>query len=459
MFVLNNEIAQEKKITIVGAGPVGCLLAIQLSRRNYQVDVFESRPDERVNSTYQGKSINITLSDRAWLALKSVGLDDAVRQCAIPLTQRIIQLIDGKATILEHGDQKQAIWSISRAKLNQLLLNQAEQELNVNLHFEQRLTHIDFMSGCASFSYQKAGRKAHKEVDSDYIFAADGSYSKVRRLAQDTPRFNYSQRYMEQCYIELSISANPDGSYKLDKNSLHLWPRENFMLMALPNTDGSFTCTLFLNYQGEISFESLTTNESVRLFFQQYFADVLPFLDSPVENFINKSPNPLFLVSVYPWVINDKVALIGDAAHAMVPFYGQGLNCSFEDCYQLSQLIDQYQGNWSKIFPAYQEKRKQNADAISKLSNDNFIEMNQFCNSYANQLSQKIVAKFRVKHPDLWKNIYNLISFCPEVSYHQIRKQSLLQAQVLNNIMKIDHIEQCWQEDFIYEEMKKTLTL
>lgn len=443
------------KVTIAGAGPVGCMLAIILSRKNYNVDVFESRADARVNSTYQGKSINIALSDRAWLALKSIGLDKQVRQHAIPLTQRIIHAVDGKMSGQNYGEENQAIWSISRTKLNELLLNQAEQEPHVNLHFEQRLTHVDFISGCASFSYQKGGRSAHKEVDADYVFAADGAYSKVRRLAQDTPRFNYSQRYMKQCYIELTIPANSDGSYKLDKNALHLWPRKDFMLMALANTDGSFTCTLFLNFQGEVSFESLTTHETISHFFQQYFAHVLPLLDKPVETFIERTANPLFLISVDPWVINNKVALIGDAAHAMVPFYGQGLNCSFEDCHQLSQLIEQYQDNWQDIFLAYQNQRKQNADAISKLSKDNFIEMSELTTNYHFQLRKKIEANFQSKYPTLWQSLYSMVSFSPEMSYSQARNKSAQQETWLNKIMEIENIEQCWQDDFIYEKLKQ----
>jgi len=454
-YALTEEKALKAKITVAGAGPIGCMLAIILSRKNCNVEVFESRPDVRGNKTYQGKSINIALSDRAWLALKNINLDNEVRKYAIPLTKRTIHSMDGSSTSQDYGSKKQAIWSISRAKLNKLLLDQAEQEPHVNLHFEQRLTHVDFVSGCASFSYQKGGRSAHKEIDADYVFAADGAYSKVRRLAQDTPRFNYSQSYMKQCYIELTISANVDGSYKLDKNALHLWPRQDFMLMALANTDGSFTCTLFLNYQGDLSFESLTSQQSVSNFFQQYFASVLPLLDNPIETFINKTANPLFLVSVDPWVINNKVVLIGDAAHAMVPFYGQGLNCSFEDCYQLSQFIDQHQDNWPQIFLTYQNKRKKNADAISKISKDNFIEINRLSHDKHFQLRKKIEDTFQHKYPDLWHSLYHMVSFCPEISYHQARNQSNQQELLLDEIMKIDNIEMCWQDDFIYEKLKR----
>jgi len=450
--------ALKTKITVVGAGPVGSMLAIILSRCNYQVDIFESRADDRLNKSYQGKSINIILSDRAWLALKSIGLYEDVKQCAIPLTKRILSPKDGETSVQNYGDGKQALWSISRDKINQLLLNQAEQEAHVNLHFKQRLTHVDFNSGCSSFTYQKDGRYAHKEVDADYVFAADGAYSKVRRLAQDTPRFNYSQSYMKQCYIELTISANADGSCKLDKNALHLWPRKDFILMALPNSDGSFTCTLFLDYQGKTSFESLNNNETVNAFFVQHFADVLPLLNNPIDEFLNKTANPLFLVSVDPWVINNKVALIGDAAHAMVPFYRQGLNCSFEDCHQLSKIIEECQGDWHKIFPAYQAQRKHNADAISKLSIDNFIEMSQINTDSHAQLRKEIAAKFQYKYPHLWQPVHALVNFCPDISYSQARDKGIQQERIMNEIMQIDDIERCWQDEFIYEKIRVLIT-
>ena len=452
---MTHEEPLKTNITIAGAGPVGSMLAIILSRAGYQADVYESRSDARTHDVYQGRSINIALSDRAWLALKAINLDDNVRDYAIPLSKRIIHSLDGSTATQNYGTEKQKIWSISRKKINEILLTQAAKEPNVNLHFEQRLTHVDFNSACCSFSYQKGGRRAHKEVDADYVFAADGAYSKVRRLAQDTPRFNYSQSYMKQCYIELTIAANSDGSYKLDKNSLHLWPRKDFILMALPNSDGSFTCTLFLNYQGDVSFDALKTSTEIHAFFKQYFSCVYPILSDPIEAFVEKTANPLFLVSVDPWVVNNKVALIGDAAHAMVPFYGQGLNCSFEDCHQLSQLITQHQGNWQQIFTDFQALRKNNADAISNLSKDNFIEMSHLGHDSAFSVRKKIEEKFQQKHPELWQCVYTMVSFFPDIPYSQAREVWTKQALIMDEIMKIETIEQCWQDEFVYEKLKE----
>ena len=443
------------KITIAGAGPVGVMLAIILARCNYQVELFESRPDPRINSTPQGKSINITLSERAWAALKIINIDMQVRQFATPIYQRVFYSASGEITQSNYGGNKQAIWSISRKKLTEILLNYAGEEALVNLHFEQRLTHIDFNSACCSFSYLKAGKKGHKEIDADYVFAADGAFSKIRRLAQETPRFSYSQRYMKQCYIELTIAANKDGSAKLNAFASHLWPREDFLLMALPNNDGSFTCTLYLNYQGETSFASLTDAGAVETFFLRYFKEVMPLIENPVQTFLDKTPNPLFLVSVEPWVISNKVALIGDAAHAMVPFYGQGLNCSFEDCIKLSQLIKLHHDDWSKILPCYYQQRKENADAISKLSKEYFNKISRTKKTDNEQIRKEIEMNFMKKQPSLWPCVDQMLCFSPEISYASIRDISLQQDAIMTDIMKIDDVEQCWQQDFVYQQLKQ----
>jgi len=445
----------KRKITIAGAGPVGSMLAIILARAICQVELFESRADPRVNCTVQGKSINITLSDRAWIALKEIGLDKKVRQYSTPLYKRITHELSGKVSEQKYGIADQAIWSISRQKLTEILLNRTEQEVAVNLQFDQRLTHIDFNSACSSFSYLRAGQKGHKEIDADYVFAADGAFSKIRRLAQETPRFSYSQRYMKQCYIELTIAANKDGSAKLIKNASHLWPRNNFLLMALPNSDGSFTCTLYLNEQGETSFSSLTEKHTVNSFFLQYFSDVLPLLENPIDSFLSKMANPLFLVSVDPWVINNKVVLIGDAAHAMVPFYGQGLNCSFEDCFTLAQLIKLHRGDWEKVLPDYYRQRKDNADAISKLSKDYFLKISNSNINDQDLLSKKVSEKFALKHPELWPSLDQMLCFSPKISYSNVREISLQQQSIMTEIMQIAYIEQCWQDDFVYSKLKE----
>ena len=443
------------KVTIAGAGPVGSTLAIILARAGYDVNLFESRADLRKQKAYLGKSINLVLSDRAWGALKELDLELEIKSLAIPLYKRLIHSQNGDLKSQHYGNNKQALWSISRNQLNECLLTHAEREPWVNIHFEQRLHHLDFNTGCASFINQQERPYQQIEVEADILFAADGAYSKVRRLAQETPRFSYSQNYMEQSYIELTIPADPQGKHQLDKHALHIWPRDKFMLIALPNLDGSFTCTLFLQHQGNPSFASLNSAEVITSFLQENFADVLPLLDNPVENILEKPENPLFLVSVNPWVFNNKIALIGDAAHAMVPFYGQGLNCSFEDCRELSALLEQHQHDWQKILPAYQTQRKVNADAISKLAISHFEEICQQASKEEFLLRKKIEDKFHTLYPNLWQPLYTMVSFSADIPYQQARKIGEQQKQMMDEIMRIPNIHECWQQDFVYNKLKQ----
>ena len=324
------------RFTVAGGGPVGSLLAILLGRHGYEVGLYEGRPDSRVTSIYQGKSINIALSDRGWHSLAEIGISADIKADAIPMYQRAIHGIDGELSALPYGREDDAIWSVSRGGINEMLLDVADAEPNVETHFEHRLVDVDFETAAAMFLVQG---EQEVTVAADFLFGADGAHSKVRRLAHSLPRFSYSQTYMPQCYIELNIPANPDGSHRLEKNALHIWPRKHFMLIALPNPDGSFTCTLFLDYSGEPSFESLHERGAVERFFNDNFADAMGYLEDPVDVFMGKDASPLFLVQVFPWSFNRKVGLIGDAAHAIVPFYGQGMNCGFEDCAELNRLI------------------------------------------------------------------------------------------------------------------------
>lgn len=441
--------SQNASITIAGAGPVGSLLAVILGRAGFRVRLFESRPDSRKHSSYQGKSINIALSDRGWLALEAVGIDKQIRAQAIPMSKRVMHGIDGSLTSQKYGKDGQAIWSVSRSGINEQLLDLAERESTVTTYFEQRLLHVDFDSVCATFSHQDG----NQIVCADYLFGADGAYSKVRRLAQETPRFSYSQSFMPQCYIELTIAANEDGSFKMEKEALHIWPRKDFMLIALPNPDGSFTCTLFLNYEGDISFAALSDRHQVEAFFNTNFPDAMPLLENPVDEFMGKSANPLFLVHVDPWVINNKVALIGDAAHAMVPFYGQGMNCGFEDCRELGELIDQHQGDWTQIFPAYHQNRKANGDAITELARRNFVEMSDLSGNPKFLLQKKIEAKFHDMYPQLWTPLYSMVTFSPELPYAEALAIGEQQKTIMQQIMEIPDLENCWQEEFVYQKL------
>lgn len=451
-FQAKNQAAKSQKIAINGAGPVGALLAVMLAKKGYQIDLFESRPDSRKTNIYQGKSINLALSDRGWKALQAVGLDDEIRQHAIPMYCRIMHDEQGHLTTLPYGKNDQAIWSVSRAGINEQLIDLAEQEQNVNVHFGHRLSQLNFSDNTAVYLTEDHQKAIHQ---SELIFGADGAFSKVRRLMQELPkeRISYSLEYMPQSYMELTIAANQDGSHKLAKNALHIWPRKDFMLIALPNVDGSFTCTLFMNHQGELSFESLTERQQVADFFQQYFRDALEYLENPVDDFLSKQASPLCLVHIYPWLVNDSIALIGDAAHAMVPFYGQGMNCGFEDCRILAELVDEYDHQWPEILQAYQTERKANGDAIIELAKRNFVEMSDLSGDARFLLRKKIEAQFHQMHPKLWVPLYSMVTFSPDIAYKTALATGDIQQEIMDEIMQLPNIEQEWQQAHVYQKL------
>jgi kynurenine 3-monooxygenase len=438
------------KFTVAGGGPVGSLLAILLGRHGYEVGLYEGRPDSRVTSIYQGKSINIALSDRGWTSLEQIGVGSDAKAEAIPMYHRAIHGVDGELSRLPYGKQGDAIWSVSRGGINEQLLDIADAEANITTHFEHWLVDVDFETAGTVFEVK---RDQEITVEADYLFGADGAHSKVRRLAHNVPRFSYSQTYMPQSYIELNIPANPDGTHKLEKNALHIWPRKDFMLIALPNPDGTFTCTLFLNYSGSLSFESLQERSAVQAFFESNFADAMDYLENPVDVFMEKTAAPLFLVQVFPWSFNRKVGLIGDAAHAIVPFYGQGMNCGFEDCAELNRLIASHKHDWDAIFPAYENARKPNGDAIAELSKRNFVEMSDLSGDPMFQLRKKIEAKFSDLHPQLWTPLYSMVTFSPEVPYAEALRVGDEQNKVMERIMALPGIEDDWDEPYVMQQL------
>jgi len=440
----------ENKFTVVGGGPVGSLLAISLARHGYKVGLFEGRPDSRQTSIYQGKSINIAMSDRGWTSLEKVGISSDAKKQAIPMVERAIHGAAGEISSLPYGKDGDAIWSVSRGGINEQLLNIADDEANITTHFNHRLIDIDFESAGTTFSVENSGQKI---VEADFVFGADGARSKVRRLAHDFPRFSYSQTYMPQCYIELNIPANPDGSHKLPMNALHIWPRKDFMLIALPNTDGTFTCTLFMNHSGNPSFEALQERSEVEAFFESNFADASELLEDPVDVFLQKTAAPLFLVHVFPWSFNRKVGLIGDAAHAIVPFYGQGMNCGFEDCAELDSLIGSYDKDWNQIFPAYEKARKPNADAIAELSKRNFVEMSDLSGDLRFQVRKKIEAKFSDAFPTLWQPLYSMVTFSPDVPYSEALRIGDEQNNVMEKIMRLPNIVDDWDSQHVMDQL------
>ena len=425
----------EKHIAIVGAGLVGSLVSIYLAKRGYKVSVFERRNDMRKSKAYEGRSINLALSNRGIRALEEVGLADELKKEAIPMHGRIIHDLQGNVNFQPYGKEGQYINSISRSGLNKVLMNEAEKN-NVQFYFKKRVNHIDFDH--TEITFQDSTKNKF-----DLIIGSDGAFSAVRLAMQMTDQFNFSQDYIEHGYKELHIPAGLNGEFKLEKNALHIWPRESFMLIALPNPDGSFTLTLFFPFKGEQSFEKLTSTESVRGFFQSVFPDAFHLMPNLLEEFSTNPVSSLVTIKCFPWIKN-KTLLIGDAAHAIVPFYGQGMNAGFEDCRSLNNLLDKHQDNWEDVLISFQAERKQNADAIAQLALDNFIEMRDLVNDPDFILRKKIESKLHELYPNQWIPLYSMVTFYEDIPYSIAYQTGQKQKKIMESVLSTPKINENW---------------
>ena len=360
-----------QKIAVVGSGLVGTLLAIYLKKLGHIVHVYDRSPDIRTVE-FSGRSINLVMSNRGWKAMQDVGLEEEIRKIGIPVDKRAIHTQYDKINNQFYGKEGEAIFSLSRGVLNRRMIDLAEAE-GVEFFFDQKIWDVTLAD--ATLHIGETERGEWEDIKYDKVFGADGAFSRIRHRMQRQSMFDYSQEFMKIGYKELHIPANEDGTHKIDKNSLHIWPRGNFMLMALSNLDGTFTCTLFMPFEGENSFEQLKDETSLVEFFAKYFPDTKEVIPDLVNDFFRNPTSYLAIMKCYPWTYEDKVALIGDSAHAIVPFYGHGMNAGFEDITVLSELIAKYGDDWKLIFSEYQKSRKPNADAITELSRRNFIEM------------------------------------------------------------------------------------
>ncbi|MGZ4088888.1 MAG: FAD-dependent oxidoreductase, partial [Bacteroidia bacterium] len=343
-----------------------------------------------------------------------------------------------------------------RADINMKLMDLAEQQPGVSIHFDERCTDVKKQSGIAHFEHNIT--KKITETTSDLIFGADGAFAASRLNMQlSSDRFEYNQHYISAGYKELIIPPGRDGSFLLDKNALHIWPRGSFMMIALPNTDGNFTCTLFLPFEGEKSFEKLKTREEVKAFFETEFPDAVPLMPTLLDDFMHNPTSSLVTVKCFPWVFDERVALIGDAAHAIVPFFGQGMNCGFEDCVVLNELITKYNEDWPKILNEYQKLRKPDADAIADLAVGNFVEMRDKTADPKFLLQKKIEARFHEKYPDKWIPLYSMVTYSPDIRYSTAMKEGQRQQQIMDAIMATPDIEQKWDSGEIEHEILRRI--
>lgn len=438
--------SSSKTITIVGSGLVGSLLAIYLAKKGHRVNMYERRPDMRVAKISAGRSINLALSDRGWKGLEGVGIADEIRKIGIPMYGRAIHHKDGTSAYQPYGKEGQAIYSVSRATINKTLMTLAEQQKNVQLFFNEKCVYVDHKKGFTDFENTGSGEKTR--VESDLIIGSDGAFSNVRLNMQlQTDRFEYNQHYIDCGYKELEIPAGNNGEFAMEKNALHIWPRGSYMMIALPNLEGNFTCTLFLPFEGEKSFEKLKDKAAVTKFFKEEFPDAVALMPTLLEDFEHNPVSSLVTVKCWPWNFNNKVALIGDAAHAIVPFYGQGMNCGFEDCTVFNQLLDKYGDNWDGLLDEFQRLRKPDADAIADLAVMNFIEMRDKTADPRFLLQKKIEARFSTKYPDKWIPLYSMVTYSPHIRYSTALSEGLRQENIMAEIMSIPGIEDKWDSD------------
>ncbi len=432
----------KKDIIINGAGLVGSLLAIYLAKRGHAVKVYERRPDMRLSEAIAGRSINLALSDRGLKALEKVGISDDIKKIAIPMHGRQIHNADDSEAFQPYGEEGQFINSVSRGELNMRLADLAEKN-GIEIFFNERCDTINWHKNEVTYINEISG--GTHTANADLIFGADGAFSASRLQHQlQSDRFEYQQTYINCGYKELTIPPTAGNEFAMQINALHIWPRKEYMLIALPNTDKSFTCTLFFPFEGSDSFSALRTKEDVHDFFHEHFKDAIALMPTLTEDFFNNPTSSLVTIKCFPWVRDHSFALIGDAAHAMVPFFGQGMNCGFEDCAVLDEQIEKYGDDWDKILSEFQELRKPDADAIADLAVENFTEMRAKTADPKFLLQKKIEAKLHVKYPAKWIPAYSLVTFSPDVRYSVAKKRGMAQEKIMQEIMTLPGIEKDW---------------
>ena len=447
-----------KNVTIVGAGLVGSLLSIYLAKRGYKINVFERRADMRKATLSAGRSINLALSDRGWRGLEGVGIADEIKKIAIPMYGRFIHHKDGTSAFQPYGKNDQAIYSVSRAEINMKLMDLAEKQDNVTIHFDKRCANVDRKS--LEVTFEDNNSKEQTKQPSDLVFGADGAFAATRLNMQlSSDRFEYNQHYIDCGYKELIIPPGENNAFLLEKNALHIWPRGSFMMIALPNPDGNFTCTLFLPFEGEKSFSNLKTKEAIKQFFEEEFSSAVPLMPTLIDDFLNNPTSSLVTVKCFPWIFENKIGLIGDAAHAIVPFYGQGMNCGFEDCVVLNELVEKHKDDWDLIFPDYEALRKPDGDAIADLAVANFIEMRDKTADPKFLLQKKIEALFSQKHPEKWIPLYSMVTYSPNIRYSKALSEGRRQQVIMDKIMALPNIESQWDSKEVEVEILKHLEI
>ena len=416
------------RFVLIGSGLAGGLLAAYLGRRGHEVDLYERRADPREGNLVGGRSINLAISTRGIYALEQTGIAAEALKHAIPMRGRMIHDKSGALHFTPYDvDPTKCINSIGRAALNTTLIEAAQRYPNVRVHFNHKCTEVDVNSAVAHLETANGTVAAH----GDAVIGVDGAFSAVRQSMQlEIANFQYDESYLAHGYKELTIPPTPDNSWRMEKNALHIWPRKSFMMIALPNPDGSFTCTLFWEFEGSRSFAATKTDDEVRRFFEEEFSDAVPLMPSLLDDFRNNPTGSLVTIRCAPWFYQDKVCLVGDAAHAVVPFYGQGMNAAFEDCVVLDECLEHFSGDRERTFAEYFRRRKENADALADLAIGNFIEMRDKTASKTFRAKKKLDHALEAALPGIYLPLYTMVTFT-RIPYAKAARRARLQDVIV----------------------------
>jgi kynurenine 3-monooxygenase len=416
------------KFVLVGSGLAGGLLAAYLGRRGYDVELYERRADPREGNIVGGRSINLAISTRGIHALERIGIADQALRHAIPMRGRMIHDKSGALHFAPYDvDPKKCINSIGRASLNTAVIESAQRYPNVRVHFNHKCTDVDLDNAVCHLE-NDTGKLT---VRGDAVIGVDGAFSAVRAsMQQNIDNFQYDESYLAHGYKELTIPPGPNDSWQMEKNALHIWPRRSFMMIALPNPDGSFTCTLFWEFEGPRSFATTKTEDDVRRFFDEEFPDAVPLMPTLLEDFKNNPTGSLVTIRCAPWYYRDRVCLLGDAAHAVVPFYGQGMNAAFEDCVVLDECLEKFPNNRERVFAEYFSRRKENADALADLAIGNFVEMRDKTALRTFRAKKKLDHFLEAALPGMYLPLYTMVTFT-RVPYAQAARRARLQDRIV----------------------------
>ncbi len=449
--------SKKDNILIIGAGLCGSLLALRLAQRGYTVNVYESRPDLRTTDISAGRSINLALSDRGLKAMRLAGVEDKVKPICIPMFGRLIHDIEGNTFPSNYsGRDNEYINSISRGELNGLLLTEADSYDNLTIHFNKKCNGIDIENNTARlYDYET---KIETEVKGDVLFGTDGAGSSLRKsyYLERKFLFSYSQNYLTHGYKELEIPASAEKKHQISKDYLHIWPRGDYMLIALPNLDGSFTVTLFLSYEeGKYNFKNLTTEDTIKEFFATQFPDALALIPNIADEFFNNPTGALGTVKCSPWHYQNKNVLLGDSAHAIVPFYGQGMNASFEDVTVFDSILEQYEGDWETIFKVYEKTRKADTDAIADLAIDNYYEMRDHVANPIFKEKRAIEMALEKEFPNDYFSKYSMVTFKEDIPYHTAMTKGRAQDKAILNLLADKKINTTDNLSSIFKQVKE----